>query len=130
MMNEIKRKGGHMYESCFKTRFVIGIICLIIGFACGWFVCRENVHVDRIRNESVNEQFEQLREYQSTTIDSLESIGNGLDDSINRVNEIEESVSAVAERNGTSKELINRSTEIIGELKSILGRIGAREENN
>ena len=143
-IQEIKHKCGDIYENGklylftnFKVHFIIGVVCLIIGFACGWYVCRENLYVDGIGNESVVEQFERVRDSQSETYNTIESIHNGLTDSINRVDSatertdrIESTVGSITERNSTSEELIDRSTEIIRQSKSILETVREREENN
>lgn len=119
-----------------KTIIVI-IVCLIVGFAFGWYVFRENVHDNGGRIDTAYEQLDRTSEYQQSVNESLGTIRDGLDGSIDTVirieerNEsIEESVDTVTDRNETCIDLLRESAERIEESQSILARVRERGETN
>lgn len=127
-------------KAWFKSNKVVVIACIVflfVGVACGWALRGKDLHNDGIGNATVDEQFERVGEYQSQAGKSIDAVGEGLADSIGRVDEaearavrIEDAVGSVTERNDESKELLTRSADIIRDSKQILATIREREETH
>jgi hypothetical protein len=120
-----------------KFYIIIVIACVAIGIFFGWLLFRENVHDNGGRIDTAYEQLDRTSEYQQSVNESLGTIRDGLDGSIDTVirieerNEsIEESVDTVTDRNETCIDLLRESAERIEESQSILARVRERGKEN
>ena len=118
-----------------KKICIIGIICIYVGIIFGWILFRENVHDNGDRIDTAYQQLDRTREYQQSVDESLGTIRDGLDRSIDttirieeRTEGIEESVDTITDRNEESIGLLKEGAERIRESKSILERIREREK--
>lgn len=116
---------------------VIGIVCVIGGIILGGLLFGKDIHDNRDRINTAHEQLERVGEYQQSVDESLDTIRDGLDRSIDttigieeRNERIKESVDSVTSNNESSVGLVRESTERIEQSKSILERVRERESSN
>lgn len=116
---------------------VIGIVCVIGGIILGGLLFGKDIHDNRNRINTAYEQLERVGEHQQSVDESLDTIRDGLDRSIDttigieeRNERIKESVDSATSNNESSIGLVRESTERIEQSKSILERVRERELSN
>lgn len=115
---------------------IISIICILIGFFLGWYVFgRTDIHDDGNTISTSNEQLDRIRENQSDANRELESIRDGINASIDRIEEaegtvsrIEESANDIRETSRDSIDFVRESEQRIRESKQILEEIRATKK--
>lgn len=119
-----------------KKAIITVIVCVCVGIACWWLLFgRESVYDNGDTINTAREQSERIGKYQQSASDSINTVRDGLDDSINavgrieeRTGRIEESIDSVERRNTESLGLIGESTDRIRESKSIIDSIREGKE--
>lgn len=116
---------------------IIGIVCVIGGIILGGLLFGKDISDNRNRIDTAYEQLERVGEHQQSVDESLDTIRDGLDRSIDttigieeRNERIKESVDSATSNNESSIGLVRESTERIEQSKSILERVRERESSN
>ena len=115
-----------------KKTIIIFIIGIAIGLLSYWLLFgRTNISDNGSTISTANEQLDRIRENQSDANRELESVRDGINASIDRIEEaegtvgrIEESANSIKESSTNSIDFIRESEQRIRESKQILEEIG------
>jgi methyl-accepting chemotaxis protein len=131
-MEQIDNIKDKVSEYVNKKTIIMCIICFAIGFGAYWLLFgRTDVYDNGNTISTANEQLDRIRENQSDANRELESIRDGINASIDRIEEaegtvsrIEESANDIRETSRDSIDFIRESEQRIRESKQILEEIG------
>ena len=135
-MEQIDNIKDKVSEYVNKKNIIIYIICFVIGFGAYWLLFgRTDIHDNGNTISTANEQLDRVREYQSDANRELESVRDGINASIDRIEEaegtvdrIEESANSIKESSTNSIDFIRESEQRIRESKQILEEIRATKK--
>ena len=124
-MEQIDNIKDKVSEYVNKKNIIIYIICFVIGFGAYWLLFgRKDIHDNGNTISTVNEQLDRVRENQSDANRELESVRDGINASIDRIEEAEGTVSRIEESANDIRETNRESEQRIRESKQILEEIG------
>lgn len=135
-MEQIDNIKDKVSEYVNKKNIIIYIVLLCVGFFIGWYVFgRTDIHDNGNTISTANEQLDRIRENQSDANRELESVRDGINASIDRIEEaeetvgrIEESANSIKESSTNSIDFIRESEQRIRESKQILEEIRATKK--
>ena len=81
-----------------KRTIIIFAVSVLVGFAIGCILFGGNLHNNGNRIDTAREQLERISEYQQSVGESIDTIRDGLDDSIGTTVRIEDRVDAIEGR--------------------------------
>ena len=88
-MEQIDNIKDKVSEYVNKKTIIMCIICFVIGFGAYWLLFgRTNVHDNGNTISTANEQLDRIRENQSDANRELESVRDGINASIDRIEEL------------------------------------------
>lgn len=135
-MEQIDNIKDKVSEYVNKKNIIIYIVLLCVGLFLGWYVFgRTDIHDNGNTISTANEQLDRIRENQSDANRELESVRDGINASIDRIEEaegtvsrIEESANDIRETSRDSIDFIRESEQRIRESKQILEEVRATKK--
>ena len=135
-MEQIDNIKDKVSEYVNKKNIIIYIVLLCVGLFFGWLLFgRTDIHDNGNTISTANEQLDRIRENQSDANRELESVRDGINASIDRIEEaegtvsrIEESANSIKESSTNSIDFIRESEQRIRESKKILEEIRATKK--